>query len=84
MSGQTGKYVVRAEDRPRASQLPCVQRPIKRVEFESIFKKQTTSYGKEIRERLFQVRKFGGENIVHAQKTNFPSGCQANTRLYVS
>ena len=31
---QTGKYVARAEDLPRASQLPCVQRLIKRAEFE--------------------------------------------------
>ena len=31
---QTGKYVVRAEDLPRASKLPCTQRLIKRAEFE--------------------------------------------------
>ena len=36
---QTGKYVVHAEDLPRASKLPCSQRPIKRVEFESILEK---------------------------------------------
>ena len=31
---QTGKYVVRAEDLPRANKLSCAQRPIKRVELE--------------------------------------------------
>ena len=31
---QTGKYVVRAEDLPRASKLPCAQRPLTRAEFE--------------------------------------------------
>ena len=31
---QTGKYVGRTEDLPRASKLPCAQRPIKRAEFE--------------------------------------------------
>ena len=31
---QTGKYVVRAPDLPRASKVPCAQRPIKRAEFE--------------------------------------------------
>ena len=31
---QTGKYVVPAEDHPRASNLPYAQRPIKRTEFE--------------------------------------------------
>ena len=34
LHGQTGKYVVRAEDLPRSSKLPCAQRPIKRTEFE--------------------------------------------------
>ena len=28
---QTGKYVVHAEDLPRANNLPCAQRPIKRA-----------------------------------------------------
>ena len=32
---QTRKYVVRAEDLPRASKLPCAQRTIKRAEFEN-------------------------------------------------
>ena len=36
---QTGKYVVRAEDLPRASKLPCPQRPIMRAEFEKIYLK---------------------------------------------
>ena len=31
---QTGKYVVRAEDLPRASKLPLPQQPIKCAEFE--------------------------------------------------
>ena len=31
---QTGKYVVGAEDLPRASKVLCAQRPIKRAEFE--------------------------------------------------
>ena len=31
---QTGKYVVCAEDLPRANKLPCAQRPIKRAKFE--------------------------------------------------
>ena len=31
---QTGKYVVRAEDLPRASKLPCAQEPMTRAEFE--------------------------------------------------
>ena len=30
---QTGKYVVRAEDLPRASKLPCAQRPVKRTKY---------------------------------------------------
>ena len=30
---QTGKYVARAEDLPRASKLPCAQRLIKRAKF---------------------------------------------------
>ena len=33
-SFQTGKYVVRAEDLPRANNLPCAQRPIKHAKFE--------------------------------------------------
>ena len=32
--GQTGKHVVRADDLPRASKLPCAQRPMTRAEFE--------------------------------------------------
>ena len=31
---QTGKFVVRAEDLPRAGKLPCAQPPIRRAEFE--------------------------------------------------
>ena len=31
---QTGKYVVRVEDLPRASKLPSAQRPMKGAEFE--------------------------------------------------
>ena len=31
---QTGKYIVRAEDLPRANILPCAQRPVKRAKFE--------------------------------------------------
>ena len=34
IEGQTEKYVVRAKDLPRASELSCAQRPIKRAEFE--------------------------------------------------
>ena len=33
---QTGMYVVRAEDLPRASKLPCTQRIIKRAEYHFI------------------------------------------------
>ena len=33
-SDQTGKYVMRAEDLPRANKLPYAQRPIKRSKFD--------------------------------------------------
>ena len=46
---QTGKYVVRSEDLPRASKLSCAQRPIKRIEFE----KYAMPYGEEMRGRFF-------------------------------
>ena len=49
-----------AEDIPRESKLPCVQRPIKRAEVE----KYTISYREEMRR--------WGENIFRAQKTIFP------------
>ena len=42
---QTGKYVVRAEDLPRASELPCAQRPMKRAEFEKMLENHAISYG---------------------------------------
>ena len=47
---QTGKYVVRAEDLPRARKLSCAQRPMKRAEFEKyILEKYPISYGEAMR-----------------------------------
>ena len=65
---QTGKYVVCAEDLPRANKISCTQRPIKRAEFE----KCVILYGEGVRGWFFQARKFDDENIFCAQKTNFP------------
>ena len=45
---QTGKYVLRAEDLPRANILPCAQRPIKRAKFVKYIVKCADTYKKEV------------------------------------
>ena len=69
---QTGKYVARAEDIPRASTLSCGQRPIKRAEFEKYTLKYTISYGRRCEDGFFMHANLRGENVLHTQKTNFP------------
>ena len=57
---QTGKYVVRAEDLPRANNLPCAQRPIKRAKFDKYtcqahryLQKGTITYAEALRGTSF-------------------------------
>ena len=69
---QTGVYVVRAEDLPHASKLPCAQRPIKRAEFEKTCLKNISLRMGRRWGLLFQARTFDGKKIFRAQKTNFP------------
>ena len=45
-NGQTGKYVVHAEDLPHANNLPLAQRPIKRTKPENILVKRAGTYKK--------------------------------------
>ena len=69
MLTQTGEYVVRAEDLPRASKLPCAQRPIKRAEFEKYTK--PFHMGRRCEDGFFMRANLMAKTIFRAQKTNF-------------
>ena len=74
---------MRAEDLPRANNLPCTQRPIKRAKFEKYtcqgsryLQKGTITYAEALRRPCeggsSKRANLTGKDIFHAQKTNFP------------
>ena len=72
----TGKYVVRAEDLPRANKLSCAQRPIKRAEVEKYASKYVMSYGEAVRGWFSQARTFHGEKRLSRAENELSSpGC---------
>ena len=70
VSAQTGKYVLRAEDLPRANKLSCAQRSMKRAKFEKytcqvhrLLREGTSTYGEALGRWFFPSAQIGREII---------------------
>ena len=61
----------RRSSAPKQTAMRATPNQVCRI-LKNILEKCTISYGEEMLGRFFQAIKFDGENIFHAQKTNFP------------
>ena len=72
-ASQTGKYVKRAEDLPRANILSCALRPIKRAEFGKYSSKYAISFREAMQGWFFQARKFDLEKYLPRTESKLSS-----------